>query len=569
VSEASAKPQVATDEPATRSVGFWRAETGFFLGLLLIFLFVGQTRFFRDPGTFWHTVAGERMLASGRLIETDSFSFTYAARPWIAQQWLSECLMALFYRAAQRDGLLLATATILACAYTWVAHRLLSAGLHWSLTIFVVMLVVVASAYHFHARPHLVTILLLGWTFGRLADFEDGRLRLPQLFWLVPLFIIWTNLHGGMLGGLFTMGLAVAGWTILYWLGRESPVQSNRQALLLIALTLACALTALANPYGLRMTRVWIYLSGPSVLPQYILEHMPLNPGEFGGQCVLLVGLVYLVTLLGICRYPRVTWLIPMVWFYLACKSIRHGPLFTVLAGLALADIFPHTRWARWLAQAGTYLYRPQSETPVAAVCWPNWRPAVIPAAVVLAALVLQMGRVPVPLLGHGWAQLDPTYWPVELEQELRALPGGTPIFNDMLFGGFLIQEAPNLRVFIDDRCELYRNDFIAEYFEAERHHPEQIEVWADRYHFEWALVAPSLDAGFDGYLSQAQGWTTVKRTDAAVLYRRKRDLPSPDLMARGPHREQRPKRMLRGLRRPDQVGSPASDAHAPPRNST
>ena len=30
----------------------------------------------RDPGTFWHVAAGERMLASGRIARDDPFSFT-------------------------------------------------------------------------------------------------------------------------------------------------------------------------------------------------------------------------------------------------------------------------------------------------------------------------------------------------------------------------------------------------------------------------------------------------------------------------------------------------------------
>jgi hypothetical protein len=34
--------------------------------------------------------------------------------------------------------------------------------------------------------------------------------------------------------------------------------------------------------------------------------------------------------------------------------------------------------------------------------------------------------------------------------------PDGTPIFNEVLFGGFLIYLTLGLRVFIDDRCELY-----------------------------------------------------------------------------------------------------------------
>jgi hypothetical protein len=484
---------------------------------------------FRDPGTFWHIVVGEQMLSTGHLVEKDRFSFTFAGEPWIAQQWLSECIMALLYRIGRLDSLVLAEATLVAATFTGVAHRFLRAGLHWSLTVLFVFAAILASAYHFHPRPLLVTILFLSWTFIRLADFEAGRIRFAQLWWLVPLFILWTNLHGGMLGGLLSLGLVSAGWTVAWLLHRDSPITGYRQVLGLMGLFLVCGLTALVNPYGLRMTRVWLALSGSSVLPRYIIEHKPLDPTDPSGRYVLMFGLIYAANLFSVLpRWPRVTWVLPIVWFYFACRSIRHGPLFTITAALAVAEMLPYTRWAQWLARHGTYLYRTPQPHLSARKSWPDWRPAVVPAALILGALFLQAGRWPVPVVGSGSVRLDPTYWPVETLPRLQEQPEGTPIFNDMLFGGFLIYEAPHLRVFIDDRCELYGEDFIEEYCEAGLHHPERIEVWADKYQFDLALVRPDPDAGFDGYLRQASGWTELQRTKAAVLYRRNRVAATP-----------------------------------------
>jgi hypothetical protein len=140
-----------------------------------------------------------------------------------------------------------------------------------------------------------------------------------------------------------------------------------------------------------------------------------------------------------------------------------------------------------------------------------------------LAALGLQAASVRVPLLGRGWVRLDPRACPVELLPELRAYERtrstGTPIFNDMIFGGYLIYFTPGLRVFIDDRCELYGDEWLLEYAVSVLHHPERIEAWADEYGFEYALVQPATPV--EQYLAGAAGWTVAGRTDAAVLYRR------------------------------------------------
>src|SRR5207245_11392777 len=150
------------------------------------------------PGVLWHRVIGEQILSRGSYLrpetQVDSFSFTFAGQPWIAQQWLAECIMALLYRVGGLDTIALATATILAALHAWVAHRLIRAGFHWLLGAVLALLWFFASAYHFHPRPHLATIVLLGLTFGRLCDVESARRALRRLVWLVPVFIVWLDL---------------------------------------------------------------------------------------------------------------------------------------------------------------------------------------------------------------------------------------------------------------------------------------------------------------------------------------------------------------------------------------
>src|SRR5436305_11888556 len=109
---------------------FWSLETGLFLAIWLTLMVSGRGKFFRDPGSLWHIVVGEQILSTGQLIEADPFSCTFGGRPWIAQQWLGECTLALLHRAGGLDAVLLATSVLLAALYTWVAHRLLRAGMH-------------------------------------------------------------------------------------------------------------------------------------------------------------------------------------------------------------------------------------------------------------------------------------------------------------------------------------------------------------------------------------------------------------------------------------------------------
>ena len=101
--------------------------------------------------------------------------------------------------------------------------------LHPLLVVLVIALAAAASSFHFHPRPLLINLVLLGWIFSRLCDFEAGRTPLRSLFWFVPLFVLWTNVHGGMVGGVATLAVATAGWGFAKLIGRETPLVRYRQ----------------------------------------------------------------------------------------------------------------------------------------------------------------------------------------------------------------------------------------------------------------------------------------------------------------------------------------------------
>ncbi|MCS6851858.1 MAG: hypothetical protein NZ700_11900 [Gemmataceae bacterium] len=499
----------------------------FFLWLVLLLSLVRPPYFLflTDPGTFWHTVVGEHITSTGRLPYTDTFSFTFFGRPWIAQQWLAECVMAWLYGVGRLDGLVLAAAVLLAGLYTWLGGRFLDHGLHWLPTAVLVFLTIVASWYHFHARPHLASIVLLAWTFAQLIDYEAGRVASRSLWWLVPVFALWTNLHGGMLGGTLTLGLVVVGWTGYRILGWPAPIASRRNWLFVVSLVLLCALTALLNPYGTRLLHVWFYLSGSNLLPEYISEHKPLDPTDRGDRFVLVLAAIYVFQLLSTWPHrPRVVWLVPLVWLYFASQRIRHGPLFSVTASLAMADMLPFTLWARWLKDRGSFFFTPTGPSPQPPP--PTWLGVAL--LVLGGGLALQAFSCPVPLLGAGWAELPAIWWPTDHLDDLQhyvaseRLAGRQPrIFNDMLFGGYLIRFVPELPVFIDDRCELYGDDFLRQFLEAEASDPAQAGRWVEQYGIGLALLPQA--SGYNRYFDSAPGWERHQaRPYGPILYRRR-----------------------------------------------
>lgn len=503
-----------------------RPETCLFVALWLVLMVGGRSKLFRDPGTFWHTQFGRQMLDSGALVRDDPYSYTAreldADLHWFPHQWLGECIMAALHGLAGWDALLLATVTILAALYTWLAHRLIRAGLHWVLAIALTALTMAAGASHFHIRSHLSTMVFFALTFAWLCDLDMGRTSIRRLFWLVPLYVLWINLHGGILGAAATMILALAGWIVFRFLGMPSPIQRWQDAGLFSILLVVCGLTSFVNPYGVELPKVWLRIMNAPRLGEVILEHRPLDPTKSDGQIVLMLAAVYLAMLLGVrsWRDLHVTWLLPVVWLYLGCTRIRHASLFSFTACLAVADIFPHTRWADALLRRGSDLFLPPTPINTATPRRFDPLPFVVPVLLVLTTLVVQMRGETVPVIGRNWVLLDPTLWPDErMAATLRSYPTGTRVFNEMNFGGFIMYFAPNLRIFVDDRCELYGERFLLDYEAADRE-PERIEAWRKHYDFELALVQTG--SPLDTYMRDPRhGWKVVEKCEAGTLYQK------------------------------------------------
>jgi hypothetical protein len=493
--------------------------------LFWLCLQLGGTRFLRDPGTFWHVTTGEKVLTEG-FIAHDPYTFTFAGTPWVPYQWLGEVFMALLHRLGGLDAVLVASTAAAAGLLAWLATRFVRTGLHPVFAIAFVLLAAAVMAHHFHARPLLFTMIGMAALLHAVCRFEAGELRLKQLPWLVPLFWVWTNVHGGMLGGLTTFGLAGAGWVVWRALKWPSPLKNWKDVFALAAVGITCGLTAFASPYGADMPKTWLLIMNMPHLPDLIVEHSRFDFTDPKGWPLLALAGVYLVLLAStLPTRPRVAWLLPLFWLVQAVLRVRHGSLFAVVATVAVIDLWPHTLFARRLAIKRPDVYTPPA-TPAGRVF-----PAVLLTAVVCVAVSVgcQWLGVKAPLVGHGTAKLDPTLWPTELLDDIRKLEpaAGEPnrIFCEYGYGGYLIYHAPGYKVFVDDRCEVFGDDWLLEFVKADGEGTaEAMAEWQQQYgKFAFALTTTTdRDAGYDWYFRTSDEWECVKKTQTASLYRRK-----------------------------------------------
>jgi len=152
-----------------------------------------------DPDTYWHIAAGRWMIAHHAVPDHDVFSFSMRGAPWTPPEWLAEVVIAALYDKFGWVGLVMATAASAAAALA----ILLRALLH-SLTPVQALIATVLAAMlvipHLLARPHILALPILVWWTAALVAARSAD-RTPSL-WLVPLSMLWANLHSSYMLGL-------------------------------------------------------------------------------------------------------------------------------------------------------------------------------------------------------------------------------------------------------------------------------------------------------------------------------------------------------------------------------
>jgi hypothetical protein len=260
-------------------------------------------------------------------------------------------------------------------------------------------------------------------------------------------------------------------------------------------------------------------------LPDLIQEHARMELADRRNWPALALASVYLFTLAGTLRSGvRVSWLLPLFWLAQAFLRVRHGSLFAVVSLVAIIDMWPHTRWASWLAKNRPDAYVPPAKPDRGSVV------GILLAAVLAVAVswTLQVKQIQVPGIGYGSAKFDARQWPFDLleviqQHEPKSMGEAVNIFNDYSDGGFLIHYAPGYRVFVDDRCEVFGDAWLVEFVLAnEEGTADTMAKWQAKYS-RWDYALTRLDTGFDEYYrTRPTEWELVKGGAVCNFYKRR-----------------------------------------------
>lgn len=437
-----------------------------------------------------HLRLGELMLSRHAILRTDVFSFTAAGKPFLAFEWGSEAV----YAAAERLGGLALVAVVagllLALTFALVARFMVRRGGDPFLAYLVSTAVAVLTAGHWLARPHLFTLLFV----VLLLELLD-RDR-PAPVWLYALlFAVWANLHGGFSYGLILIGAYLAGDLLEAWQAPDPHprLESARQRALALGVAV---LATLANPHGIGLLAHVVSFFGQQDILRQTNEFLSPNFHTINGK-VFLVMLLAVIGALALCpRRPGWARLLVILGnIAMALVSQRNIELFAITAlPLAALHVDPEWRALPILARARSVFQR-------------EYRGAYSGlAAGLVAALLVGLG------LAHGRVagiqliedRFDPLAFPVAVAERGRQAGLSGPVFNQFIWGGWMMHDWPEMPVFIDGGTDHYGQVLFNEYLQVWNLEPGWRDV-LDKWKIRWVLVDPNTPLAHE--LVREPGW--------------------------------------------------------------
>jgi hypothetical protein len=419
----------------------------FFLAILIwVFMSSGSAGWqglLVDGDVGWHIRTGQYILDHHAVPRHDLYSFSKPDAPWYAWEWLTDVIDGSLHRLAGLKGIVLLAGVVIATFATTLIRRMVWRETHLFVAMVVALVGVGSASIHFLARPHVFTLLLLSISVWMIE--ADRKQASRRIWWLIPMTVVWTNLHGGFLALIATLGLAAAGTAVEAWTGRAQWTLAIRYGIL----TAACAAASLVNPYGYHLHQhVGEYLRSDwirSVIQEFQSPSFR-NENMLQFEGLMLTGVIVAGMLFRRWRVVEGLWI--LYFAHMALGSVRHVPLFvTVAAPIIAAEIAEW--WKSWTAGA------PKASlvgivNGMAADSIGQFRRTSAWPVLVVGALVMLRQPIPWP------TDFAPEVFPVKMVHGHEAeILNGRVMTTDQ-WADFLIYTNPKQKVFVDGRSDFY-----------------------------------------------------------------------------------------------------------------
>jgi hypothetical protein len=359
---------------------------------------------------------------------------------------------------------------------------------------------------HLLARPHLATMLLVAVSVWMVQ--ADLRRPSRRIWLLLPITVLWTNLHGGWLAVVAIAGLTSLGVGVETLWGTAQWASARRYALL----AAGCFSASILNPYGWRLHQHMAEYLTADWIKEVVME---FQSPTFRSENMLQYEIILLASCvaagMALLRRQAVGPLLILFWAHSSLVSGRHVPLFVAVALPFLADELQEL-WRRWTdGSARNSVARVLDG--LAREIAPGLCRTSVWAAVPFVLIALQV--IPMP-----WRDDFPAErFPTKMAGRYTELLSESRVFTEDQWADYLLYRfTPRFKAFFDGRSDYYGETRTREYQRIVGAHHDYRQL-LDKYRIDVVLAKPGWALAM--VLKQSQYWRLVADDKQAILFQR------------------------------------------------
>jgi len=417
----------------------------FCAGIYLFFVTI-FSRSLADNDLWGYLAFGRIFWEDGYFPFHDIFSYTPTKPVWVYHEWLTGVLFYGIYKCSGPAGLQLARYIVIVLTiYLVYLTAVKKGGRELAAVTALVPAMFLISFGYVPVRAQIFTFFFFILTINILENAKKNQ-NWSILWWLLPIQILWCNLHGGFIAGL--------GLIVLYALGEGL---SNRISIPYIKFGFLATLVTLANPYGIEY---WLYLIPAITMPRpdigewmSVIAAVQNHFQELPVFIFLFMAQFCAIIFLFSRKKDLTDFFVLAVTIYLGCKHVRHNIMFGLAFG-AYVPVMLSGYWDVWKMKDLLYTRR-------------SWIPKSM-FSVLLLSLYLVINPSLSLTLVPSFALLTPSpLFPAGAVNWMRANDIRGNILPHFDWGEYLIWTChPYCRVAMDGRYEtIYDEQVSNEYF--------------------------------------------------------------------------------------------------------
>lgn len=260
----------------------------------LFIIFFTTFKISGDDDVFWHLATGKYVMETGHVPSTDIFGYVTQGQEWMPFEWGWDVVTYNIYKAFGYTGISVFRTIIFLLIFFIYYLILRKFRVNTTLSVFMFILICFGVIDRLTPRPHIISLLFFVLLLYLIISFRYFNRKNIYLYFIPLIFLLWSNMHMGVLAGMLLFGIYIVSEVITYvkpnsFSTKEVSPLDKKQLTLLLIIFAASLLVMLINPNGIA-TYGYAYAHTKMKLLETINEWRSPFDSMFGGG---FVGNVY------------------------------------------------------------------------------------------------------------------------------------------------------------------------------------------------------------------------------------------------------------------------------------